>query len=355
MATRELPSVVWIIILDHLSWTDISKFVCNILFDEYHPILYSDAFLLLLCQRDLYCHSFESVPPLSIPMQIYIYSRLIVRLQPHSCSRFTAQCSPLINQRQSIIFCFEELIRIFVEDQCHEKGQHNKPLSNAMSRAFQNSKSVRIGWTKIILSHPMCVFWYYRPRRERGLAPFDGFTIHHRDQCDAASNRWDSSYYEVNDLLSFLQQRSKVTFVQKWRTEVDYIWHALEQKGTSSYYYEGRYHYLMLFEDNVDGTEQCGLFVTNIDQDKTHYDTRNRDGGCLYFDRDTPWTEFANLFVMKQPPDSYVREYFEFVHPPYSYDLPPFTWPDTDERLKIDRTLNPLHCLQYFYPLVRDR
>ena len=372
MTTTKLPSVVLINILDHLPWTDISKFACDILFDAYHSIWCSDALLSLLCRRDLYCDTFQLLPPLSIPMRIYISSKLITRLQPHSCSRFAVKYSSLINHRQSIIFCYEELVRIFVEDQCHEWGkyewgQFKEPLSNAMANAFENSKSVRIGWTKTILSHPMCIFWYHRYERHWSSYPSDGYTILDRDQYEAHCNKYKHSiYYRVSEVLSFVRDKSKVKLVKEWDSQVDWVWNAVEDDPRPNHQ-RAWYQYIMLFVDNVDGSAQCGLFVTTVNRPsvpsmvpRNDYrydtaDTRNHDGAFLYFDRDTPWTEFRDLFVTKHQTVQNVNEYFEFVHPPYSYQLYHNSWTDNDGKSKIDRTQNPLHCLQYFYPLLRDR
>ena len=78
MATIRLPSDTLLTVLSYLSWTDISKFATNILFGSFQSILCSDSLLLLLNQRDLYCPSLQTLPPLSIPMQIYIYSQIIL-------------------------------------------------------------------------------------------------------------------------------------------------------------------------------------------------------------------------------------------------------------------------------------
>ena len=255
---------------------------------------------------------------------------------------------------------------MFVEDQCHENAHFDEPLSNAMANAFKYSKAVRIGWTKIILSHPMCVFWYHR-RGGWGSDPFDGYTILHRDAADAESERWNSNCYRLTEVLSLFQYQNNMEFVMQWRSQVDWIWHCLEE--TSNLGDDGGwYHYIMLFVDNVDESGQCGMFVGTVQESGDRksgnrknstfdYDSRNRDNAFLCFDRHTPCSEFRDLFVAPHRDQEVENDYFEFVHPPYWYDLRDRSWGRYcyEEQMNIDRIQNPLHCLQYFYPLVRDR
>lgn len=212
MATIRLPSDTLLTVLSYLSWTDISKFATNILFGSFQSILCSDSLLFLLNQRDLYCSSLQTLPPLSIPMQIYIYSQIIARLQPYSCSQFAMSCHPHSNEQRSVIFCFEELIRMFVEDQCDKHGYLSLQLSDAMNSAFTQSKSVRIGITKTILSHPQCVLWYFYRTDAAGEYGHEM----HRDLDYHEGLRTSGAVLVLNHFA----RESNLHFVKNWKSQV---------------------------------------------------------------------------------------------------------------------------------------
>ena len=110
---------------------------------------------------------------------------------------------------------------MFVDEQCHDEQCSSRPLSEAMRTAFTDSKAVRIGWTKIILSHPQCIFWYFARyfarRRSR-----KSYSILNREQIPG---EYKDEWSDIHDVLHYFERESKVEFVRNWVTQVDYLWH----------------------------------------------------------------------------------------------------------------------------------
>eukprot|EP01084_Bolivina_argentea_P150243 262392_1 len=257
-------------ILIHLDWEDLRYFLSDGLFNTYHAILSSRSFLLLLCQRDFCLAQFDDLPHLSIPMQMYCQSYMISKLHTYSFSSFICQCGLLTNQLLSKIFCFEELIRIFRVD-------HH----DSMKIAFYNSKAVRLAFVKTILSHPLSIFWNFQ---------------NNNNPSNIVSTKEISRDYRSNTAMEYLEENSNNEFVKNWQLHIDYMWHSRDGEMC------------MLFMDNVNNTNKCGIFIAEIQFDNHCGNDRIMFDNFMLFDENTSLDDFKNLYRTS------LSHYFNFVY-----------------------------------------
>ena len=336
-----LPNDILMTVMSWMEWEDLKMYFVDKLFDIFHPVLSSKSFLLSLCQRDFYSSKFDDLSNLSIPTQIYIHSRIIAQLKDHSLSKFACCCGPYSNPILSKVICFEELINIFIIEQCYEHGYRSKNSnrSDAMKNAFINSKAVRIGITKTILSHPLCVLWEYNNLYNPGYR-HEYYIIHSKNQI---LNDW--TYDESIKPYKFLMKYNMDTF-NTYLQNISYLWRIRRCYGG----YDDN-DVCLIFMDNMDDSSgKCGIFAVEI-----QYETNCAPGKIIYdnaltFDENTSLDEFKGLYRKS------LTDFFNF---PYSF------WPKfhieeclgcTDEY--IVATLKymdiKVHCFEYFYPLLNS-
>ena len=314
-------------------WDDLKQFLTDKYFDLFYPILSQKAFLLSLCHRDLYLSKLDDLPDLSIPMQIYIHSHIIRKLTDQSLSKFACKCGPISNPILSKIISFEELIQIFVIEQCKKPAQSlNGELipSNAMLNAFINSKSVRIGITKTILSHPLCVLWEYR---ETLTTQNEFYLIQSRSEILTLSSCFSTPY-------DYLIEKG----INELVDDLDYLWYF---SGGYTDYYDN--DICLIFVDNVNGTQKCGIFAVEIEYSAHHDNDEILYENLLIFDENTSLDEFKKLYCKSLAN----LDYFNFTHCFWSkyqiqeYLLSPF--PNSKKKWTLKGFIN---CLEYFYPLL---
>ena len=292
-----LSSDVLLTVLLYLEWNDYVHCLSDDLFDAFHPLLSSKPFLLALCQRDLYVQRFDDLPHLSPSIQIYIFSYLLRRIEAHSFSKFACRCGPEADALLSKIFSFSELIRIFVTDLCI--CSRDLSSKNDMREAFRESRSVRIGITKTILSHPLCVLreMSIHCLRKRGryqclLSARDAI------RCGSMTRyricpRGDDIADEFQEDMCRIENFVNDDLVENWELHVDY---AFFQTIFDPLSYDKDWDTaLLLFFDNFQGTKRCAIYAFNYYSDHgCRDDTTFED--YMIFDETTPLQQFRDLF-----------------------------------------------------------